>query len=99
MSRFDVYPNPDADGFLLDVQADILSLLNTRVVVPLMPQDGAPKPMHRLNPVFEVGGKRVVMMTHYIAAVPAKILSDPIGDLAARRHEVVDALDFLQQGF
>jgi hypothetical protein len=38
-------------------------------------------------------------MTHYIAAVPAKILSDPIGDLAARRHEVVDALDFLQQGF
>jgi toxin CcdB len=99
MSRFDVYPHPDADGFLLDVQADILSLLKTRVVVPLMPQDGAPKPMDRLNPVFEVRGKPVVMMTHYIAAVPAKILSDPVGDLGARRREVVDALDFLQQGF
>jgi toxin CcdB len=55
--------------------------------------------MDRLNPVFDVGGKRVVMMTHYIAAVPAKILSDPVGDLGARRREVVDALDFLQQGF
>jgi toxin CcdB len=99
MSRFDVYLSPDADGFLLDVQADILSLLNTRVVVPLMPQDGARTPIERLNPVFEVGGKRVVMMTHYIAAVPAKILSDPVDDLGARRDEVVDALDFLQQGF
>nr|WP_084591089.1 CcdB family protein [Desulfonatronovibrio magnus] len=39
MSRFDVYPNTGGYGSLLDVQADLLSHLNTRVVVPLLPVD------------------------------------------------------------
>ena len=29
MPRFSVYRNPDADGYLLDVQANILDHLNT----------------------------------------------------------------------
>ncbi|CAM5429606.1 hypothetical protein TMEC54S_03045 [Thauera mechernichensis] len=37
MARFDVYRNSAGEGFLLDVQADLLSHLNTRVVVPLLP--------------------------------------------------------------
>ncbi len=37
MARFDAWPNPDGIGWLLDVQADLLRDLNTRVVVPLMP--------------------------------------------------------------
>ena len=37
MARFDVYASPDGSGCLLDVQADLLDSLNTRVVVPLMP--------------------------------------------------------------
>ena len=38
MTRFDVYPNPDGEGYLLDVQADVLSYLLSRVVVPLQPK-------------------------------------------------------------
>jgi toxin CcdB len=34
MARFDVYRNPAGAGCLLDIQADLLSHLNTRVVVP-----------------------------------------------------------------
>jgi toxin CcdB len=37
MARFDVYENPDGPGSLLDVQAELLDPLNTRVVVPLTP--------------------------------------------------------------
>lgn len=42
MARFDIYPNPVGAGYLLDIQTDLLSGLNTRVVVPLMPVDTAP---------------------------------------------------------
>ena len=39
MARFDAYPRPDgAPGLLLDVQADLMSHLSTRVVVPLLPK-------------------------------------------------------------
>ena len=50
MARFDVHANPSGPGYLLDCQADLLSHLTTRFVVPLLPLDAAPKPAARLNP-------------------------------------------------
>jgi toxin CcdB len=50
MARLDVYPNPDGPGWLADVQADLLSHLNTRVVGPLLPQANAPAPAQTLDP-------------------------------------------------
>ncbi|MGB1216006.1 MAG: CcdB family protein [Pikeienuella sp.] len=61
MARYDVYANPDASGYLLDVQADLLDSLNTRVVVPLMPISAAPSPAKRLNPVFNIQSEPHVM--------------------------------------
>ncbi len=58
MARFDVYPYQGGQGLLLDVQADLLEHLNTRVVVPLLPMDLTPKPARRLNPVFEINGMK-----------------------------------------
>ena len=67
MARFDVFPNPDSKGFLLDVQADLLDGLNTRVVVPLIPIQSAPMPAKRLNPVFEIEAEPHVMVTQFMA--------------------------------
>ncbi|MFT0531418.1 CcdB family protein [Castellaniella hirudinis] len=53
MGRYDVYPNPSDSGYLLDVQADILQPLNTRVVIPLLPLNKAPTPAKILNPIFD----------------------------------------------
>ena len=53
MARYNVYPNPGGDGYLLDVQAEIHSLLNTRIVVPLLPLRVAPTPARTLNPHVE----------------------------------------------
>ncbi len=54
MGRFDVDATPghDGAGYMLDVRADFLRGLNTRVVVPLLSPDVAPKPPRGLNPAF-----------------------------------------------
>jgi toxin CcdB len=99
MARFDLYRDPDGQGFLLDVQADLMSHLNTRVVVPLMPQDRAPKPAKGLNPEFMIGGVAVVMVTQFLAAVPTSVLKTPVATLDQHHSTIVDAVDLLMQGF
>ncbi len=99
MPRFTVYRNANGEGYLLDVQANILDHLNTRVVVPLLPLPVAPKPAKTLNPVFDIAGTSVVMVTQFMAAVPASLLKSPESSLEFSRNEITAALDFLLQGF
>ena len=96
MARFDLFR--DGDDYLLDVQATRLDELNTRVVVPLQQPERAPKPGKRLNPVFSIDGRKYVMVTQFISAIPQKELRDPSGTLADRHDEIVAALDMLFQG-
>jgi toxin CcdB len=99
MARFDIYRAPDAEGYLLDIQANFLSHLNTRLVVPLMPLSKAPQPALRLNPCFRIEDDDVVMVTQFMAAAPSSILKEPAGSLADQHAEIVKAVDFLIQGF
>lgn len=99
MPKYDVFPNPSGDGYLLDVQTDLLSDLNTRVVVPLLPPSSAPKPATRLNPIFEFDGRPVVMVTQFMAAVPTSLLKTSIGNLDNEFEKVTTAIDMLMQGF
>ncbi len=101
MGRFDVYVTPGQGriGYVLDVQADLLQDLNTRVVVPLLPPDAAPKPARNLNPAFEIDGQPHLMLTQFIAAVPAKELRTPVLSLNARSDDIMRALDTLLVGF
>ena len=99
MAQYDVFPNPAGGGYLLDVQSDLLEGLNVRAVVPLLPRESAPVAASRLNPVFEVDGAVHVMMTQFIAAVPANILKAPAGELSRRSDAVTSALDMLFHGY
>lgn len=99
MARFDVFPNPDGNGFLLDVQANLLDGLNTRIVVPLIPASSAPLPAKRLNPVFEIGAEPHVMVTQFMAALPVTLLKVPVASLAEHDVEIGNALDMLFVGF
>ena len=99
MPKYDVFPNPSGDGFLLDIQADLLSDLNTRVVVPLLPKSIAPKPATRLNPVFEIEGMPVVMVTQFMAAVPVGLLKSQVCNLNDNFEQITVAVDMLMQGF
>jgi len=99
MAKFDVYRRREAPGYLLDCQADLLDMLNTRLVVPLLPPEDAPKPATRLNPVFEVEGRAVVMVTQFASAVTVRELGENVGSLLGEQDAIGLALDMLVSGF
>lgn len=99
MTHFDLFANPDGEGYLLVVQAALLDHLNTRVVIPLLPKDHAPLPARILNPTFTIDEVSMVMVTQFMAAVPVAILKRPSGNLNRHHDEIVAAIDLLMQGF
>jgi toxin CcdB len=99
MARFDVYRNPNEAGYLLDVQADLLSQLSTTVVVPLYPMEVAPTPAVRLNPSFDIEDRRVSMVTQFMAAVPRGELRHRVGSLDREATVILDAIGFLHHGW
>lgn len=99
MAKYDVYPGLEKDGLLLDVQADLLDALNTRMIVPLIAKSTAPTPAKRLNPVFTIDGHEYVMMTQFMAAVPTSILREPQASQKDKFDEITTAIDMLMQGF
>lgn len=99
MARFSVYKNNDSSGYLLDVQSDILSGLNTRAVVPMLRIDDSPKAADYLNPIFVIENESYVMLTQYIAAIPEGELNKRVTNLTEFHSEIMTALDMLFAGF
>lgn len=99
--RFDVHRVSRLGGTLvLNVQSEFHDHLDTRVVVPLIPLSDYPsKPQERLEPIFSIGHQRYFLQTTHMAAVRASELGSPVASLAGQHSEIVDALDFLLQGF
>ena len=95
MARFDVYAAPDG-GYWLDCQSDLLAGLNSRFVVPLRPRtEVSGGGDRRLNPAFEIDGAEQIMQTHLAAAIPAKLLRNPLTSLAVHDYTITAALDML----
>jgi len=105
MARFEVFrnsgPHADSTPYLLDVQSDLLHGLETRAVIPLRRRDQFPASRipQRLTPVFEIEGVDCMLETPKLAAVPLRLLKQPVKSLAAEQATITAALDFLFQGF
>lgn len=105
MASFTVYTNPDpksqkAIPFLLDVQSELLSPLDTRVVVPLyLKSEGITYPISRLTPVITFQGKSLVAMVPELAGVSMRHLGPIAGQLPEARPEMLAAIDLLITGF
>ncbi len=104
MAQFDVLENPNeatnqAIPYLLDVQADLLDTLSTRVVIPLVAASTVGKAITHLNPKFAIEGTAVFMSTAELAGVPVRSLGKKVSSLKDQRHEIIAALDFLFTGF
>ena len=99
MARFDVYARAAEPGYMVDVQANLLSELNTRVVVPLLPVELAPRRADRLNPEFDIRGVKVSMVTQFMAAIPKSELKNFVTNVEQHGAEILDAIDFLHQGW
>ena len=101
MAQFDLHRNRKGGAFplLLDVQADLLASLATRVVVPLMTtRRHRARPITRLNPVVRIKGVEHVLLFQELAAIPGSALGEVVGSLATRRAEMIAALDLLLTG-
>ena len=84
--------------YLLDVQAELLEGLETRVMVPLVRASEFGRRAGRLHPVFTVCGEEVVMATHLLAAIRSSILGRIADSLIKHRAEIIGALDVLLVG-
>lgn len=103
MAQFDVYLNPNAATreaipYLLDVQADLLDTLTTRVIVPLVLADEMGLAAKHLNPKFKIKNTVVVMSTAELAGIPIRSLGEKASTLKTKRDEIIAALDILFTG-
>ncbi|MDE2118513.1 MAG: CcdB family protein, partial [Betaproteobacteria bacterium] len=94
MAQFDVYLNPNPGTrksipYLLDVQADLLDTLATRVVVPLILAEEMGLAAKHLNPQFKIKGVAVVMSTAELAGIPNRSLGDKFASLKSKRDEII----------
>lgn len=101
MAQFDVFKAPSGGIYplLVDVQADLLARLDSRIVVPLaVRRKLAAPPIARLHPIVTIGGTEYVALFHHLAAFPRSALGKAVDSLAHRRAELIAALDLLLTG-
>ena len=100
MARFDVYRLVEG-GLVVDLQADLLSDLATRVVAPLLPLDGSLKPASNLNPIFDVDvdgygdGEKYMLGIQFLAAIPNCKLQNYICSLSTEEQIMLKSIDML----
>jgi len=100
MARFDVYTLAGSGPLVVDIQSELFSDIGSRVVIPLVPADATQREsMPRLKPSLRVNGITYHLITTDIAALPCSVLGACVANIAAERDTIVDALDFLMQGF
>ncbi len=102
MARYCIYNLKDNKvSYVLDVQTNILDDLSTVVVIPLITKkDGSEEVIDRLKPIIEIDGSDYILMTTDISAFPRKALGDFVCNIEDDYSlKVIEALDFLFQGF
>jgi toxin CcdB len=104
MAQFDVYENADSDSkgifpYLLDVQAQMLDNLPTRVVVPLMTRSAISKLIPVLNPLLKIEQTEVIMSTQQLVGINSGSLNKKICSLKDKRNVIIAALDLLFTGY
>lgn len=102
--QFDVFQNKNPNSqervpYLLDVQAELLDALDTRVVVPLLAKQASSRYIvNGLMPVLEIKGKPYIALTPQMAGIPRRELGPCVGNLRHARTEIIGALDLLFTG-
>ncbi|HEX8554607.1 MAG TPA: CcdB family protein [Sphingomonas sp.] len=96
MAQFDVYWLND--GYVVDVQSNLIDYFGSRLVVPLLPLEGAPPSIARLMPELEVEGSKQILATPMASAVRRTLLGKPVGSLIKEEYAIKAALDVLITG-
>ena len=85
---------------VLDMQSDVLSHLKTRLFAPLAPESAGAKAMTILEPVLELEGERLVVLTTEMVTIPASLIAGPpVARFTESDRTIRRALDMLFSGF
>ena len=104
MAQFDVFENSNPETtslfpYLLDVQADMLDNLPTRVVVPLMNRSALRAPIPVLNPILEIRHAEVIMLTPQLVGIQTGLLGAKVCSVKEKRDVIIAALDLMFTGY
>ena len=105
MAQFDVHRNQGrtkaAIPYLLSVQSNRIDSRHTTVVIPLVADEvgsGSDLPGHpdrHLNPSLTVEGRRVVLHTTQVFAIPTARLGPQVSNLKGEANTIIRAIDEL----
>jgi len=104
MAQFDVYANPSKKSktyypYLVDVQNNYISELETRIVIPLGKAGYfEDEIMTKLQIKISYEDQELVLMTPQISSIPRNTLKEPVGSLQHLQQEIIDTLDFAITG-
>ncbi len=104
LAQFALYRNTNkrtskAYPYVLDVQSDLTEVLDTRIVIPLIPARALDKSSpDKLCPVLHIEEGEFAVMTHLMTSIPLAALKNPITTLETFREEVIGAIDLLITG-
>ena len=105
MPQYDVYPNPSRSAdhgfpYVVVIQSDLLDALPTRLAVPLaLPEASPGRVPAALCPLVTVNGQRLHALAHYAAPLPARLLRQPVTNVATQSSTLVAAIDAVLSGF
>lgn len=102
-AQFQLYKNrhPKARAaypLLVNLQNDLMSALQTRLIAPLAKATGLKQPMSEVTPTVRVDDVDYVVVIPLMAALSRSELGAPIGSLSHYRTELVRAIDQLITG-
>ena len=104
MEQFTLYKNENKNSkkaypYFVDVQNDLLSDLNSRIVIPLSRQNT----LNNLNakklcPIIKINEGNFVLLTHQMTSVPCSALKKEVASLEHYRYDILGAIDLLLTG-
>jgi toxin CcdB len=101
-SQLDVFRNPDPASatthpYLIVLQSDVLSDLNTRIVAPLVSPRKIPL-FEKLMPLVQVERRQYVIDVMNLGVIPVRELAAYVTNLASEYERMVQAVDLLFTG-
>jgi len=94
MARFDVDRLSDG-ALVVDCQAEFLSDIGTRFVIPLLPRGTGAPPNPRINPEVDVNGETLVLATQLTGTIRTAELRSRVTTFNRNHLRITGAIDVL----
>ncbi len=99
VAQFDVHAVPEVEAdyapYLVELQSDLVSGLDTAIVAPLVRRADAGPIVQHLNPVLHFGGDELVLRIGELVSLPRIALGRKVGSMKSDREALTAAIDLL----